>query len=807
MSKAKQPKEPAMVMEPLEPLEPMQTKGSAANTLKATANHIEFGNGFLEYAAQANEGLGAKWGTDILNVPEAEICTEYFFEMLATYLTTTYKIPDGSRNHGLCLSSGTAEVYFNALLNMTRERVRLSTLLQTKEFLRCFSEPASPQAIWLSKMRAQINKLVFRRGLFNNERMDFSASEIYLPHMREMSAAFAKANTTEAAARRLTVLTLWRMAGRSGEPADITYEMLSWNMLTDSVVAQVPSKKVGKLKPVPFIAGVDRHTDWALAFGDNLVLLHGAQHYSSDAPMYLLPDVGGTKDANTRVTNYIKGLQPPGRTGALEKYKKVAVHSLPPQPTAQGIRPGASDTMALCMPAEFVVHTTGHELTGSCGSLFTYLDTRLALCIPGALALADWPPYPYGQLGPGPRSPTLEVLVTLGDRGGTSVNMDVLEKFIDVLFGFHDATHPTLLGDGPLRILMHTTTATLIMYYQERFEACEMLAVITHMREAFAHPEVKMGTMVEAHSTFIAWAKAIREQFDIDNLGLKTREAHGLTEQVVSSVQHLHTAQQALQKQVAEVAGRLVRIETGQGQIIELLNCLLGRGVAPLAPVAPVAEIPTLLIPLIPRTRPMLQPGEGAGGGALEATYELPTGPGQFYIDCFDQSGKGPLEVPFIKDDSKNKRRCDAKKVLAAYVAMTLPEEYAVLANTPRQMTICGPMVTQLTSLIVAIIKHSYSANKIACPKEFGNGGTVKVNTLVANLRDSKIIIDSNNFRRWRAARNSAGAGSSTGVGERREAEDEPDESPVRKSPRPLGPPGREDPEASASEEGEEEDF
>ena len=173
----------------------MQTAGNAVNTLKAAANHLEFGNGFLEYAGQANEGLSARWGADFTKVPEAELCTEYFFEMLATYLTTVYIIPDGARNQGSRLSSGTAEVYFNALLNMTRERVRLSPLLQTKEFLRCFNEPASPQAVWLGRMRAQMNKLVFRRGLFNNERMDFSANEIYLPHVREMSAAFAKADT------------------------------------------------------------------------------------------------------------------------------------------------------------------------------------------------------------------------------------------------------------------------------------------------------------------------------------------------------------------------------------------------------------------------------------------------------------------------------------------------------------------------------------------------------------------------------------------------------------------------------------
>ena len=554
----------------------------------------------------------------------------------------------------------------------------------------------------------------------------------------------------------------------------------------------------------------------------------------------MLPELAGDaeegsekagKNANTKMSNYIRALQPAGRDGALDKYNEVAVHSLPPQPTAGGLRPGASDTMALCIPAEFTVHTTGHDLAGSCGSLFTYLDTRQALQMPGALALADWPPYPYGQIGPGPRSPTLEVLLNLGDRGGKSVSMESLESFIDKLFSFHDATHPGLLQDGALRSLMHASTATLIMYYEERFEAKEMHVVLTSMREAFAKPPNNIGNLSDAHFTLIEWSKAIRGQFDVDNLHLTARQAHDNSQQVITAVQHLHGAHASLRLQVAEIAARQVRIEDGQGQIIEMLTRLLSHRDGPVSPAAAIAGAPVAgapvtgappiaaisqnpsvapgpLIPLIPRPRPphLPQPGQGIGAGAVAATYELPTGPGQFYLDCLNQCGKGPLEVPFIKDDDKGKRRCDAKKVLAAYVAMTLPEEHALLTSTPRQMTICGPVVTQLTSLIVAIIKHSYTANRIVCPKEFGKGGAaVKVNTLVANLRDSKIIIESGFFRRWRAQRNSPGGGSSSGVGERRAAEDEPDASPVRKSPRPLGPPGKEDPLASGGS-GEEDD-
>ena len=153
--------------------------------------------------------------------------------------------------------------------------------------MRCFFEPASPQALWLGRIKAQMNKLIYRRGLFGNEKMDHSATEIYLPHIRDMGAAFMKADTAEAASRWLAVISLWRCAGRSAEPAQLHFGGMSWSVLCDCVCVQAPTKKVGKFKSVPLVAGIHRHTDWMLAFGDDLVLQHGLQQYNSDAKMYV----------------------------------------------------------------------------------------------------------------------------------------------------------------------------------------------------------------------------------------------------------------------------------------------------------------------------------------------------------------------------------------------------------------------------------------------------------------------------------------------------------------------------------------
>ena len=104
-------------------MQPMSSKGTAVNTMQGAANHRRIGNLFLESARKTNPET-AKWGTDIMQVPEEEILTEYFFGMLATYLACVYEISDGNANAGKGFSSASAEIVFNGILDQTRERAR-----------------------------------------------------------------------------------------------------------------------------------------------------------------------------------------------------------------------------------------------------------------------------------------------------------------------------------------------------------------------------------------------------------------------------------------------------------------------------------------------------------------------------------------------------------------------------------------------------------------------------------------------------------------------------------------------------------
>jgi hypothetical protein len=241
---------------------------------------------------------------------------------------------------------------------------------------------------------------------------------------------------------------------------------MKWNVLFGLLCVECPQPKVGKMKLIPIPAGVDKDVDWTLAFGDYLCMQRGCMVWEPNdkKKIYLLTDLikekaDGTQDitgASTKISNYIKAVQPRERGGAAA-YEKVAIDTLPPQPTAAGFRHGVVDTLCLSIPAELAIHNTGHD-GEKLSALWNYLDPRVALCIPGSVVLAGWQPFVYGQIGKGPVHPSLVALISMG------ISLVRLDKYIDLLFSLHDASPPMLHIGCPLRPLLHVTFATMIMY-------------------------------------------------------------------------------------------------------------------------------------------------------------------------------------------------------------------------------------------------------------------------------------------------------------------------------------------------------
>ena len=178
---------------------------------------------------------------------------------------------------------------------------------------------------------------------------------------------------------------------------------MKWNVLHDATVAECFQSKPSRLKLCAFLAAPHRHADWTVDFGDYLVFDRGMTIFAPDddavGKCYLLPELA-TANSGTKLSSYIKGMQLDGLPGSLKKYSDAgcAVPSLPPEPTAAGLRPGAVDTLACSVPAELAIHNTGHDMTGM-SAFFEYLNSRVSLTIPGLVALIGWHPFRYGQIG------------------------------------------------------------------------------------------------------------------------------------------------------------------------------------------------------------------------------------------------------------------------------------------------------------------------------------------------------------------------------------------------------------------------
>lgn len=198
------------------------------------------------------------------------------------------------------------------------------------------------------------------------------------------------------------------------------------------------------------------------------------------------------------------------------------------------------------MPLEFAVATTGHNL--DC-AFYDYLDASLATAMNGAVVLAGWPPFPWGQLGMGPVPPSLGALEGLG------VNADALDKSILVLFKIDDMYPQMFRKGGKLWPVVRIAFATLLMYYRERVQTltagqfkAEGRNVIVELKRVMA---IEYGLGDSTHVTLLSWSDKIMERFKAENLDLTQRNKDTVSKEAATAISNLarSVAQQGLQMQ------------------------------------------------------------------------------------------------------------------------------------------------------------------------------------------------------------------------------------------------------------------
>jgi hypothetical protein len=816
----------------------MTADGSSDSWENNKANQVRLGNEFLKHISTTDSALSAKWGQDWVSVSEEAACSCEIYEHFATFLCFTYKktgdkwLAIGSIRAvwggviqqayqrfkaSTCPETKVRPLLWRARLLLLRARARLlccnllrarargrhdslrHALAQSQAFFECLRADNSPQLKWYNGMKQKMVRLSFERATYLDEPMDNSAEEIYLAHVRDLTEAYALAGSTvplaaEAAERKLAIMTLWRAAGRGGEAALVAYTGMKWNRLHGCTCLECPQPKSSKLKNIPFPAGIDRHSDWLLCYGDHLCMLRGSTQWASDKKVFLMPDLvkekaDGTQSAagaSEKIGTYLKAMQ---SVGGLQKYANVAIDTLPAHPTAAGLRPGAADTLCMSIQAELAIHITGHDGTKLC-ALWNYLDARVQMCIPGAIVLAGWPPLPYGHMGKGPVHPTLAAL--------KGVSLARLDKYIDTLFSLHDNSPPMLHIGGRLRPMMHAMFATMIMYgtptacvpayyelnaadcpsnryYHERFKAGEMPVVLQMMRDSY----VAMAAPTDnVHDVLIGWGDAIKVQFNVDNLHLTKRLEHDGSAQMVTAISQLadamgrqhtqiaHTSEVAMctQQQMGAILQHMAAMQQQMAAMTLQISAMQQGGPMPPVPLPPLPPVPLPPVQLPPVALPPaaargsaqqmpMQRHDVGGASSDKITYTY-TGKtaARFYYDCMDMYSGNCATL------TDSQRQSDAEYVFKLINSMASHSERAVLTQKlpERDDATCHRIVLDIVKCVQARIIEELKkkGEKIGTFDKFG----VSCNAVLEKGKKSGIVIDSSMFAAWR---NPAAASSS----------------------------------------------
>ena len=298
-----------------------------------------------------------------------ELCSREMYGLFATYLSNIYKSSTTEN-----ITASTAIQYFNGLLNIANSMA--SKMAPDDSAARLFftcrhTNSGSDESNWLLGLRTTIKRIFYKRYADNGETQDYSAPPIYLdPHIMSYVKAQSLQDTAASAKRKFSIQTLWAISGRAGETANLTFDLMCWDNALLCIFMEVPQVKTLKSKQIALVAGVNRHSCWFLALADHLVM-QGLDSESEELDQsFLFPELQATLVPGTVLSNFLK----------MHALKNSA--SWPLEVSASSVRHGVCTWLALHMPAELAVFTTGHSLDGV-GALWEYIDAMCKACIAG----------------------------------------------------------------------------------------------------------------------------------------------------------------------------------------------------------------------------------------------------------------------------------------------------------------------------------------------------------------------------------------------------------------------------------------
>ncbi|KOO33136.1 hypothetical protein Ctob_016278, partial [Chrysochromulina tobinii] len=169
----------------------MASIGQSKQTVQARAKQLKDGNAFLNYIETASEDgeLATRWGTVWEEVSEEELGQRDIWAHLATYFVEVHRIEEGVKNAGELLDINTAQV--DRLINQARNALEHSIRMnaKAKAFFDALKDESSADSVWFRGVNNNMTRMIALRKAANCESFDHSAEEIYMEHIKAISAA------------------------------------------------------------------------------------------------------------------------------------------------------------------------------------------------------------------------------------------------------------------------------------------------------------------------------------------------------------------------------------------------------------------------------------------------------------------------------------------------------------------------------------------------------------------------------------------------------------------------------------------
>jgi hypothetical protein len=233
----------------MESLPEMPTKGFSQLSQRVKESGLQCFESFLS-SSSAHYGT-----TSFHHLPPSVLCERTIWLQWVHHMVHTEK-----KSNGELLSGATIIEYLRKVLLMARDK--FGNNKEHNDFFNVCDKNCSLEESqnWLKGVSRQVLVVTgrFRETAAKGDAMSKQASPIYTTHRCDIAKQLRRLGTSESLERCLVVHLNGVAAGRPGEVATISTDVMTWDPLFDCIIASWPQLKTHKMKLIAISAGRNR---------------------------------------------------------------------------------------------------------------------------------------------------------------------------------------------------------------------------------------------------------------------------------------------------------------------------------------------------------------------------------------------------------------------------------------------------------------------------------------------------------------------------------------------------------------------